>query len=80
MKKSQLRQIIKEEIKKTIKEGFEWDNVLGSDNKWNQLEKDVSDAIRPLVDKHSKNFGKDSYAVIDAIYQVIDGMFQKIRK
>jgi hypothetical protein len=80
MKKSELRNMIKEEIKRAINEGFEWDDVLGSDDKWNQLEKDVSDAIRPLVDKHSKNFDKDSYEVIDAIYQVMDGMFQKIRK
>jgi len=79
MKTSTLRKIIREEIKSTIKERFEWDDVLRSDGKWDQLEKDVSNAIRPLVDKHSKNFGKDSYAVIDAIYQVMDGMFQKIK-
>jgi|15BtaG_2_1085339.scaffolds.fasta_scaffold19546_2 phage tail tape-measure protein len=79
MKTSTLRKIIREEIKSTIKEKFEWDDVLRSDGKWDQLEKDVSNAIRPLVDKHSKNFGKDSYAVIDAIYQVMDGMFQKIK-
>ena len=76
MKKSELKNMIKEEIKKAIKEGFEWDDVLGSDDKWNQLERDVRD----LVDKHSKNFDKDSYEVIDAIYQVMDGMFQKINK
>jgi hypothetical protein len=76
MKKSELKNMIKEEIKRAIKEGFEWDDVLGSDDKWNQLERDVRD----LVDKHSKNFDKDSYEVIDAIYQVMDGMFQKINK
>ena len=76
MKKSELKNMIKEEIKKAIKEDFEWDDVLGSDDKWNQLERDVRD----LVDKHSKNFDKDSYEVIDAIYQVMDGMFQKINK
>ena len=76
MKKSELKNMIKEEIKRAIKEDFEWDDVLGSDDKWNQLERDVRD----LVDKHSKNFDKDSYEVIDAIYQVMDGMFQKINK
>jgi len=76
MKKSELKNMIKEEIKRAIKEDFEWDDVLGSDDKWNQLERDVRD----LVDKHSKNFDKDSYEVIDAIYQVMDGMFQKIKK
>ena len=80
MKKSELKNMIKEEIKRAIKEGFEWDDVLNSDDKWTQLEKDVNDSIRPLVDKYSKDFGNDSYAVIDAIYQVMDGMFQKIRK
>ena len=70
--------MIKEEIKRAIKEEFEWGDVLSLDDKWAQLEKDINDSIRPLVDKYSKDFGNDSYAVIDAIYQVMDGMFQKV--
>jgi hypothetical protein len=30
-----------------------------------------------IVDKYEGQFGVDSYGVVDAIYQVLDGMFQK---
>lgn len=78
MKHSELKQLIKEEIKHILEDEFQWSDVLGTDNKWDQLEKDVNDSIRPLIDKYSKDFGNDSYAVIDAIYQIIDGMFQRV--
>lgn len=58
---------------------FDWDSVLGREegpDKWGELEKDVM----AIVDKHSGKFGADSYGVIDAIYQVMDGMFQRVDK
>ena len=72
-------------VQKVLKEDrFDWDEVLsdqgeGGSNKWNQLERDLSSCIEPLIEKYSTDFGNDSYAVIDAIYQIMDGMFQKKR-
>jgi hypothetical protein len=57
---------------------FDWDKQLsGGGNKWNDLERDVSSCIEPLLEKYKNDFGVDSYGVIDAIYQVLEGMFQK---
>ena len=47
-------------------------------DKWDRLERDVDSCIRSIVETHKDNFGHDSYAVIDAIYQVMDQMFQKV--
>lgn len=57
---------------------FNWDDVLkdqrgGTEDKWDLLEKDIIE----IVDKYSGDFGVDSYGVIDAMYQVLDGVFQK---
>jgi uncharacterized protein YllA (UPF0747 family) len=76
-----VKKIIKED-KKTLNE-FDWDSVLRDQNqgrnpnKWHSLERDLSDCIEPLIEKYATDFGNDSYAVIDAIYQIMDGMFQK---
>lgn len=50
-----------------------------SGDKWSKLEKDVSSAIIPLIDKYQNEFGSDSYAVIDAIEQIFDKMFEKVK-
>ena len=55
---------------------FNWDDVLKdktSESKWSELEKDMME----LVEKYKGDFGVDSYGVVDAMYQVMDGMFQK---
>ena len=70
-------------VKKVLKEdsdNFSWDQVLGgtSDSKWDNLERDLHSCLEPLIEKYADDFGKDSYAVIDAIYQVLDGMFQRV--
>lgn len=76
-----VKKIIRED-KKNLNE-FDWDQVLGdqqqgrSPNKWNSLERELSSCIEPLIEKYATDFGNDSYAVIDAIYQIMDGMFQK---
>jgi len=54
--------------------------MSGEGDKWSALERDVADALMPLVEKHKDNFGFDSYAVIDAIQQVFDGMFEKVSR
>jgi hypothetical protein len=51
----------------------------GENSKWNELEQDVQNALTPIIDKHQNKFGVDSYGVIDAIHQVFDSMFQKVR-
>lgn len=64
---------------KRFNEEFDWDEVLKSDrnpeqlDKWSELEKDMME----IVDKYEGQFGVDSYGVADAMYQVLDGMFQK---
>jgi len=60
------------------KSDFNWDDVLkdqrgGTEDKWTLLEKDLIE----IIDKYSGDFGVDSYGVIDAMYQVLDGVFQK---
>ena len=47
-------------------------------DKWDRLEGDVNSCIRSIIETHKDNFGYDSYGVIDAIYQVMDNMFQKV--
>lgn len=64
---------------KRFNEEFEWDEILNNNreeselDKWSSLEKD----LMGVVEKYKGQFGSDSYAVIDAVYQVMDGMFQK---
>jgi hypothetical protein len=64
---------------KRFSEEFDWDEVLkdqrkeGEGDAWSELEKDMM----AIADKYSGKFGVDSYGVADAMYQVMDGMFQK---
>lgn len=64
---------------KRFNEEFDWDEVLKNNrkpedlDKWSNLEKDMME----IVEKYEGQFGVDSYGVVDAIYQVLDGMFQK---
>lgn len=64
---------------KKFSEEFDWDEVLnknreeGEMDEWDALEKDMM----AIADKYSGKFGPDSYGVADAMYQVLDGMFQK---
>ena len=64
---------------KKFSEDFDWDEVLNKNRNenetdvWSDLEKDMVE----LADKYSGKFGVDSYGVADAMYQVMDSMFQK---
>lgn len=73
---------IKPQIMKHLKrfnEDFDWDEVLKNNrkpeqkDKWSELESDMMQ----IVEKYEGQFGVDSYGVVDAMYQVLDGMFQK---
>ena len=56
---------------------FNWDEVLRNNrknpDKWTKLEKELVE----LAEKYRNDFGVDSYGVIDAMYQILDGMYQK---
>lgn len=56
---------------------FDWDEVLRNNrqnkDKWTKLEKELVE----LAEKYENDFGVDSYGVIDAMYQILDGMYQK---
>ena len=64
---------------KKFNEEFDWDEVLKNNrkpvqlDKWSSLEHDLME----LAEKYKNDFGQDSYGVVDAMYQVLDGMFQK---
>lgn len=64
---------------KKFNEEFDWEEVLknnrdGKDlDKWSNLEKDLLEVSK----KYEGQFGFDSYAVVDAMHQVLDTMFQK---
>ncbi len=84
MKKKVVRlteQDVESLVRKIMKEStydFDWDSVLGnSDDKYRSLERDFSNCIEPLIEKYKDDFGSDSYGVIDAMFQIMDGMFQK---
>ena len=76
-----IKKIIREEL---LKEAFDWDEVLRGqydDDKYDRLEKEFGECIRHLQEKYStgeNKIGNDSYAVIDVMYQIMDGMFQKL--
>lgn len=64
---------------KKFNEDFDWDEVLKNNrnpkekDKWSELEKDMMS----IVEKYEGQFGVDSYGVVDAMYQVLENMFQK---
>jgi len=64
---------------KKFNEDFDWDEVLKNNrnpkekDKWSELEKDMIG----IVEKYEGQFGVDSYGVVDAMYQVLENMFQK---
>jgi hypothetical protein len=80
MNEEDIEKIVKKVLKEEPTDDFSWDEVLGNsaDSKWDNLERDLHSCLEPLIEKYADDFGKDSYAVIDAIYQVLDGMFQKV--
>jgi hypothetical protein len=64
---------------KKFNEDFDWDEVLKQNkkpeelDKWSSLEQDMVQ----IAEKYEGQFGVDTYGVVDAMYQVLDNMFQK---
>jgi hypothetical protein len=76
--KEDMERIIEERLVQEAWSDFSWDEVLGGGDIWGDLEKDLFACVEPLVEKYSER-GKDSYEVIDMIYQIMDGMFQRVK-
>tara|TARA_R110001583_G_scaffold3173_2_gene20778 strand:- start:41281 stop:41508 length:228 start_codon:yes stop_codon:yes gene_type:complete len=69
-----IKKILKEETH-NLKETY-WQE--GDDDKWNNLEKDLRYVVERLIKRHKGNWNGDQYAVMGAIEQVLEGMFQKV--
>ena len=82
MTKTELKYLIKEELK-SLKESWDlngMEDFKKSDKKWDDLAEDLSSFIEPLIEKHSNSFDDGEYGVINAIYDILDNMFEKIPK
>lgn len=77
--KDTIRKILREECKSEVNEYYT-DPHLTTDHedKWDRLEKDIESCIYPILKKHVNDFGDGSYGVINAMYDVLDKMFQKV--
>lgn len=64
---------MKNDIRKVLREY--WDN---QPDKWGLLEMDVRALTDKIIERHKDNWNGDQYAVIDAIQQVFEGMFEKV--
>ena len=65
-------------IKKILREDVSWQT--SDDDKWDGLEKDLRYVVDRLIERHKDNWGGDQYAVMGAIEQVLEGMYQKVRR
>ena len=64
---------MKNDIRKVLREY--WNN---EPDKWGLLEMDVRALTDKIIERHKDNWDGDQYAVIDAIQQVFEGMFEKV--
>ena len=67
---------MKDLIKKVLREESYWQPE--DDGKWELLDKDVKYVVERLIERHKSNWGEDQYAVISAIEEIINGMFQRV--
>ena len=65
-------------IKKILREHDSWQ--ASDDDKWNSLEKDLRYVVERLIERHKDSWDGDQYAVMGAIEQVLEGMFQKVER
>ena len=72
--------ISEEQLKRIVKKVNEDDNWWENEgpDKWNQLEKDLRFVLDKIINKHKSNWGNDQYAVIGAIEQIFEGIFNKV--
>jgi hypothetical protein len=72
--------ISEEQLKRIVKKVNEDDNWWENEgpDKWNSLEKDLRFVLDKIINKHKSNWGNDQYAVIGAIEQIFEGIFNKV--
>lgn len=72
--------ISEEQLKRIVKKVNEDDNWWENEgpDKWNSLEKDLRFVLDKIINKHKSNWGNDQYAVISAIEQIFEGIFNKV--
>ena len=70
--------MMKDLIKKILREDSYWQSQ--DDEKWELLDKDVKHIVERLIERHKSNWGGDQYAVISAIEEIINGMFQRVKR
>ena len=63
-------------IKRVLREESYWQPE--DDRKWELLDKDVKYIVERLIERHKSNWGNDQYAVISAIEEILEGMFQRV--
>ena len=63
-------------IKKILREESYWHPE--DDRKWELLDKDVKHIVEILIKRHKSKWGDDEYAVISAIEEILEGMFQRV--
>jgi hypothetical protein len=68
--------VMKHLIKRILKEESYWHPE--DDRKWELLDKDVKYIVERLIERHKDNWGGDEYAVISAIEEILEGMFQRV--
>ena len=68
--------VMKHLIKKILREESYWHPE--DDRKWELLDKDVKYIVERLIERHKDNWGGDEYAVISAIEEILEGMFQRV--
>tara|TARA_R110001583_G_scaffold8588_12_gene41086 strand:+ start:2384 stop:2593 length:210 start_codon:yes stop_codon:yes gene_type:complete len=69
---------MKDLIKKILREDSYWQPQ--DDKKWELLDKDVKHIVERLIERHKSNWGGDQYAVISAIEEILNGMFQRVNR
>ena len=68
--------VMKHLIKRILREESYWHPE--DDRKWELLDKDVKYIVERLIERHKDNWGGDEYAVISAIEEILEGMFQRV--
>ena len=79
-------------IKKRLHEDLEYHGVSNAEPEADEFKMGMKEDIdkfgalemdlRQIMQKHQNNFAQydgDSYGIVDAMHQVMDGMFQKVR-
>ena len=70
--------MMKDLIKKILREDSYWQPQ--DDKKWELLDKDVKHIVERLIERHKSNWGGDQYAVMSAIEEILNGMFQRVNR